>query len=56
MIVGYLSPTFIVLLAMITDYSALEDAKFRPRIGEGSCFFGGIENYMRKYFGNRVEL
>ena len=47
MIIGYLTPTIIVLLAMITDYSAPEDAKFRPRIGEGSCFFGGIENHMR---------
>ena len=48
MIIGYLTPTIIVLLAMITDYSAPEDAKFRPRIGEGSCFFGGIENYSTK--------
>ena len=56
MIVGYLSPTIIVLLAMITDYSAPEDAKFRPRMGEGSCFFGGRENYMRNFFGNRLSL
>ena len=42
MLVGYLSPTIIVIMTMITEKVAPECAALKPRIGENTCFFAGI--------------
>jgi len=39
MLVGYLSPTIIVIMTMITEKAAPECASLKPRIGDNSCFF-----------------
>ena len=44
MLVGYLSPTMIVIMTMITEKAAPECAPLKPRIGDNSCFFAGNVN------------
>jgi hypothetical protein len=39
---GYLVPTIISVCTLITEYAAPNCASFRPRFGEGSCFFAGL--------------
>ena len=41
MLVGYVSPTIIVIMTMITEKAAPECASLKPRIGDNSCFFAG---------------
>ena len=41
MLVGYLSPTIIVIATMITEKAAPECASLKPRIGDNDCFFAG---------------
>ena len=41
MLVGYLSPTIIIIMTMITEKVAPECATLKPRIGDNSCFFAG---------------
>ena len=41
MLVGYLIPTIIVIMAIVTDKVAPECATLKPGIGDNSCFFAG---------------